>query len=127
MPGRSELERVAAGLLVSVSPARRRSTGASPTLTESAAVRCRVGGSTGRPQEPRAERAIEQVELVAARDERLPQREVDVGLAREIDRVERAERIGDAPGPDLEPCLAQHAAEGDDVPRDRVAARHPSA
>ncbi len=55
-----------------------------------------------------------------ARDERLPEREVDVVLAREVDCVEAAHRIGDAPGPDLDPDLAQHAAEGDDVPDDRA-------
>ncbi len=53
-----------------------------------------------------------------ARDERLPEGEVDVVLAGEIDRVEAAHRILHAPGPDLDPDLAQHAAEGDDVPND---------
>ena len=69
-------------------------------------------------QEPGHERAVEQLELVVARDERLPEGEVDVVLAREIDRVEAAHRILHAPWPDLDPDLAQHAAEGHDVPND---------
>ena len=72
-------------------------------------------------QEPGDERAIEELELVVARDERLPEREVDVVLPREIDRAEPANRVLDAPGPDLDPDLAQDAPEGDDVPDDRGA------
>jgi len=46
-----------------------------------------------------------------------------VGAARlrEIDRAEPANRILDAARPDLDPDLAQHAAEGHDVPDDRRA------
>ena len=56
-----------------------------------------------------------------ARDERLAEREVDVVLAREVDRAEPAHRVRDAPRPDLDPDLAQHPPEGDDVPDDRAA------
>ncbi len=58
------------------------------------------------------------------RDERLPKREVDVLLTREVDRVERAQRVGDAARPDLEPCLVEHPSEGDDMPENRVAGDH---
>ena len=74
-----------------------------------------------RPQEPGVEGPVEEIELVVARDERLAQREVDVLLTGQVDRVERAQRVGDAPGPDLEPDLAQDTAEGDDVADDGVA------
>ena len=72
-------------------------------------------------QEPRDERAVEELELVVARDERLPEREVDVVLAREVDGVERANGVGDTPRTDLDPHLPQHPAEGHDVPHDRGA------
>ena len=55
-----------------------------------------------------------------ARDERLPQREVDVLLARQVDGGDAAQRVGDAARADLEPDLAQDAAERDDVADDRV-------
>ena len=72
-------------------------------------------------QEPRDERAVEELELVVARDERLPEGEVDVLLAREVDGVECANGVGDTPRTDLDPHLPQHPAEGDDVPHDRGA------
>ena len=65
------------------------------------------------------ERAIERLDVLAPRDERLPERPVDVVLPRQLDCVETLERVGHASRPDLEPGLAQHAAEGDDVPDDR--------
>ena len=71
-------------------------------------------------QEPSDERPIEELELVVARDERLPKREVDVVLPREIDRAEPANGVLDAPRPDLDPDLAQHPPEGHDVPDDRA-------
>ena len=50
----------------------------------------RGSGSRSRDaQEPGVERAVERLEVVAPRDERLPQRPVDVLLTREVDRVER--------------------------------------
>ena len=76
-------------------------------------------------QEPGDERAVEELELVVARDERLAEREVDVVLPREVDGAEAAHGILDAPGPDLDPDLAQHPAEGHDVPDDR-GALHPA-
>ena len=39
-------------------------------------------------QEPRDEGAIEELELVVTRDERLPEGEVDVVLPRQVDRTE---------------------------------------
>ena len=56
-----------------------------------------------------------------ARDERLPEREVDVVLAREVDGAEPADRVRDTPWTDLDPDLPQHPPEGDDVPDDRGA------
>ena len=56
-----------------------------------------------------------------ARYERLPEREVDVVLAREIDGVEPVHGVRDAARADLDPDLAQHAPEGDDVADDRGA------
>ena len=53
-----------------------------------------------------------------SRDERLAEREVDVFLAREVDRVEAAERVEHAAGPDLDPHFPEHAPERDDVPDD---------
>ena len=79
----------------------------------------------GAAQEPRDERAVEELELVVARDERLTQREVDVVLPREIDGAEPAHGVGDAPRPHLDPDLAEHAPEGDDVPDDRGALHPP--
>ena len=70
-------------------------------------------------EEPGDERAVEELELVVARDERLAEREVDVLLPREVDRAESANRILDAPRPDLDPDLAQNTPEGHDVPDDR--------
>ncbi len=70
-------------------------------------------------QEPGGERAVEELELVVARDERLAEREVDVLLAREVDGVEAAKRVEHAARPDLDPHLAEHAAERDHVPDDR--------
>ena len=75
-----------------------------------------------RAQEPGVERAIERLELLAAGDERLAKRPVHVLLAGEVDRVEAAQRVGDAPRADLEAAFAQHAAEDDDVANDRVLA-----
>src|SRR5207237_10591990 len=50
----------------------------------------------------------------------------DVVLARELDGVEPVHRVGDAARADLEPGLAQHAAERDDVPYNGVRDdRHP--
>ena len=77
-----------------------------------------------RAEEPGEEGAVEELELVVTRDERLAQREVDVLLAGQVDRVERAQRVGDATRADLEPDLAQHAAERDDVTHDGIAGRH---
>ncbi len=67
-------------------------------------------------QEPRDERPVEELELVVARDERLPKGEVDVVLPRDVDGAETAHRVADPTRPDLDPDLAQHAPEGHDVP-----------
>ena len=75
----------------------------------------------GAAQEPCDERAVEELELVVARDERLPEGEVDVVLPRQVDCAEPADRIGDAPRTDLDADLAQHPPEGHDVPDDRGA------
>ena len=83
----------------------------------------RTGGSTGARRNQASEGAVEEIELVLPRDERLPEREVDVLLARQIDLVEATERIRDATRADLETDLAQDAAEGDDVADDRVGHR----
>ena len=72
----------------------------------------------GSPQEPRVEGAVERVDVLPPRDERLPQRPVDVVAAGQVDRVEPAQRIRDPARPHLEPGLAQHAAERDEVPGD---------
>ena len=74
----------------------------------------------GRAEEPGMKGAIEGVDVLATRHERLPERPVDVVLLRELDRVETIQRVGDASRPDLESRLAQHAAERDDVPDDSV-------
>ena len=71
-------------------------------------------------EEPASEREVERLDVLAPRDERLPQRPVDVVLPRELDRVEAFQRVRDAARSDLEPDLAQHAAEGDDVADDGV-------
>ena len=123
VPGRAELvRRVGVVRLVAVRARLERvagdAVGPAPRLLLADERRDRAA------QEPRDERAIEELELVVARDERLAQREVDVVLPREIDGVEPAHRVGDAPRPDLDPDLAQHAAEGHDVPDDR-GALHP--
>ena len=60
-----------------------------------------------------------------ARDERLAERPVDVVLPRQIDAVEAGQRVDEPARADLEACLAQHAAERDDVRRDCV--RHGAA
>ena len=70
-------------------------------------------------QEPGDEGPIEQLDFVVARDERLAKQEVDVVLPREVDGLEPAHGVRDASRPDLDPDLAQHAAEGHDVPDDR--------
>ena len=57
-------------------------------------------------EKPRHECAVEQLELVVAGDERLPEGEVDVVLAGEVHRVEAAHRILHTPGPDFDPNLA---------------------
>src|SRR5439155_12634794 len=70
-------------------------------------------------EEPRRERPVEELELVVTRHERLAQREVDVLLPGQVHRAEPADGVDDAARPDLDPDLAQHAAEGDYVPDDR--------
>ena len=70
-------------------------------------------------QEPRCKRPVEELQLVVPGDERLAEREVDVLLAREVDCVEAAECVEHTPGPDLDPRLAEHAAERDHVADDR--------
>ena len=92
--GRAELERVAR-LVVRLAAGRVRERFADLLLRQRA-----LGGAHrrqhGRPQEPGVERAVEEVELVVARDERLPQREVDVLLAGQVDGGDAAQRVGDA-------------------------------
>ena len=61
----------------------------------------RLGGADGLAQEPGVERAVEVVELLAPRDERRAQRPVDVVLPGDVDAVEAAQRVGEAPRPDL--------------------------
>jgi hypothetical protein len=70
-------------------------------------------------QKPRSKRPVEELQLVVPGNERLAEREVDVLLAREVDRIEAAECVEHPPGPDLDPRLAEHAAERDHVPDDR--------
>jgi hypothetical protein len=77
----------------------------------------------GRTQEPGTERTVERLEILAPRYERLAKRPVDVLLPGEIDRVETSQRVGNAPRPDFEATLAQHATEDDDVANDGVLAR----
>src|SRR5439155_21665620 len=60
-------------------------------------------------EKPGGERDVERLEVLAPRDERLPQPPVHVVLACEHDRVEPFQRIGDAAGADLDSDLAQHA------------------
>jgi hypothetical protein len=62
-------------------------------------------GPEGVAQEPRLERAVEDGDLVVARDERGAQRPVDVVAKRQVDVVEPAQRIGDPARADLEPAL----------------------
>ena len=81
----------------------------------------RLRRADGLAQEPGVEGAVEDVELLAPRDERRAQRPVDVVLPRDVDAVEAVQRVGEAARPDLQPGLAQHAAEGDDVAGQRVA------
>ena len=54
-----------------------------------------AAGGTARAQEPGVERAVERLEVLAPRDERLAKRPVDVLLPAEVDRVEPAQRVGD--------------------------------
>ncbi len=77
-------------------------------------------------KEPGHERAIEELELVVAGDERLSQREVDVLLTREIHGSQTVHRVRNPTRPDLDPNLPQHAAESDDVPDDRGALHGPT-
>ena len=87
-------------------------------------ARAAAGGRHGGAEEPRVERAVERLEVLAARDERLPQRPVDVVLPRRDRRGRgRVSASATPPGPDLEAGLAQHAAEDDDVPDDARARR----
>jgi hypothetical protein len=79
----------------------------------------------GAAEEPRVERTVEELELVVLRHERLTQDEVDVVLPCDVDRGEPAQRVRDTPRPDLDPDLAQHAPEGDDVAQDRGALQQP--
>src|SRR3954451_4388083 len=65
-------------------------------------------GAGDRPEEPRVEGAVERVEVLAPGHERLAKGPVHVFLAAEVDRVEPAERVGNAPWPDLEAALAEH-------------------
>ena len=75
----------------------------------------------GAAQEPRDEGAIEELELVVARDECLPEGEVDVVLPCQVHCTEPTDSIGDASGTDLDADLPQNPPEGDDVPHDRGA------
>src|SRR5262249_21714515 len=75
------------------------------------------------PQEPRLERAVEDVDLLPPRDEVRAERPVDVVAGGQVDDVEAAQRVGDPAGADLEPPPPEHAPEGDDVPDDRRASR----
>ena len=81
---------------------------------------CRGELPAGGAQEPRVEGAVERLEVLPPRDERLAQRPVDVLLPGEIDRIEAAQRIGDATGPDLEATFPQDTSEDDDVADDGV-------
>ena len=122
--GRAELERLAVRVLVvapRAKPVRRRLADARHGLRRRPRPHRREHGCA---QEPGAEGAIEQVELVATRDERLPEGEEDVLLPGEVDGVERAQRVGDPTRAHLEPGLVQHAPERDDVPDDGVARGH---
>ena len=116
--GGAELERIA-HLVVRLAAGRVRERLADLLLRERA-----LGGAHrrqhGRAQEPGVERTVEEVELVVARDERLAEREVDVLLAGQVDGGDATQRVGDAARADLEPDLAQDAAEGDDVADDGV-------
>src|SRR5207248_5652897 len=77
----------------------------------------------GRALEPRREGRVERVEILGARDERLPERPVDVLAPGELDAVEAGERVLDPPRAHLEPGLAQHPAEGHHM-ADEGATRH---
>ena len=70
----------------------------------------------GDAQEPRVEGTVERLEVLVARDERLPQRPVDVLAARQVDGVQGPQRVRDAPRADLEAALPQHTSEDDDMP-----------
>ena len=117
--GGAELEGIAAGVVrLGVADLTRR------RLTDPAGDldgRPTLGRHHRRPHEPRGERAVEQVELVLPRDQRLAQREVDVLLAIDLDGVERPQGVDDSARPYLEPGLSQHPSEGDDVPDEGVA------
>ena len=78
-----------------------------------------------RAQEPGLEGAVEDLELLAARDEVGAQRPVDVVLTRQVYLVEAAEPVGDAVRADLQSRLAQDAAERDDVTDDAANPRQP--
>ena len=77
-----------------------------------------TSGAAG-PRRNHAANARSRLQLVVPGDERLAEREVDVLLAREVDCVEAAECVEHTPGPDLDPRLAEHAAERDHVADDR--------
>jgi hypothetical protein len=59
----------------------------------------------------RGEGAVEQLELVPVREERLPKSEVDVAPVVEPDRIERANRIGHSPRTDFGPARPKDAPE----------------
>ena len=81
-----------------------------------------------RPLEPGPERAVEDLEVVVLRDQRAGQRGVDVVAHRQVDRIERAERVLQAARADLDAGLAQDPAERDELADDGIArlamARH---
>ena len=70
------------------------------------------------PHEPGAEGAVERVDLLGLRDERRAERPVDVLRVADVDLDEAVQRVAEPAGADLEPGLAQAAAEGDDLAND---------
>ena len=118
MPRRTELLWITE-LLVGLATGRIRERLAD-LLLRHRALHIADGGQHGCSKEPGIEGTVKQFELVVARDERLPKREVDILLAGQVDGRNPAERIGDATRANLEAYLSQNSPERNNVPNDGV-------
>ena len=82
-------------------------------------------GRAGRPLPEGGERCVEGLDVVAPRGQGATQGEVDLVTVGEVDRVEGPEGVLEPAWPDLDPGLAQDAAEGDQLAHDGVAGLGP--